>query len=284
MLAMALPLLVVVLIVRRRIGLPGWATALLLVGLLVCLVGLYATFSKSAWIAALVAIAVVLLLVLRTWRTRLAVAAVALVVAALFVPYPVYVARLLGQTVSADNPYVSIISNVQGARLSSWNPDTAEGEVSIHERVLATEAGLRMAADHPLLGVGPGRFGIEYQTPAYHSAAATRALGAAHDFLPEVAAEWGLPMLGLILLALAAAGISAARAALRGVALERFAGIAFGASLLAFLIVGLTFGVDLYRVYRVMNADVLFAGLIIAACVSLAAVPAPGTAPGQAGA
>jgi O-antigen ligase len=282
MLAMALPLLVVVLIVRRRIGLPRWATALLIVGLLVCLVGLYATFSKSAWIGTLIALTVVLLLAIRTWRVRLGVVAVALVIAALFVPYPVYLARLFGQTVSADNPYVSVISNVQGARLSSWNPDTAQGEVSISERVLATEAGLRMAADHPILGVGPGRFGVEYQTPAYHSAAATRALGAAHDFLPEVAAEWGLPMLMLIVLALAAAGISAARVALRGAALERFVAIAFGASLLAFLIVGLTFGVDMYRVYRVMNADVLFAALIIAACVSLAAVPAPVKAPEQA--
>jgi O-antigen ligase len=283
MLAMALPLLVVVLMVRRRLGLPGWATALLVLGLLVCLLGLYATFSKSAWIGSLLALVAVVLLIVRTWRARLAAAAAALVVAAIFVPYPVYIARLFGQTVTADSPYLNIISNVAGARISSWNPDTAEGEVSITERILATEAGLRMAADHPLLGVGPGRFGVEYQTPAYHSATATRALISAHDFLPEVAAEFGLPMLVLIVLALAAAGISALKVAIRRDGLGRFAAIGFGASLLAFLVVGLTFGVDLYRSYRVMNADVLFAGLIVAACLSLAASRPPAPEPEETG-
>jgi O-antigen ligase len=284
MLAMALPLLVVLLIARRRLGLPGWATAALALGLLVCLVGLYVTFSKSAWIGSVVAIAAVFLLVVRTWRARLVVAVVGLVVAAVFVPYPVYVARLFGQTVSADNPYLGIISSVTGTRNLSWNPDTGEGEVSIGERLLATQAGLRMAADHPLLGVGPGRFGVEYQTPTYHAAAATRALGSAHDFLPDVAAEFGLPMVVLIVLALAAAGLTALRVAIRGVGLERFAAIGFGASLLAFLVVGLTFGVDLYRVYRVMNADVLFAALLVAACVSLAVSRPAAAAPEGSGA
>jgi O-Antigen ligase len=279
MLAMALPLLLVALLGRRRLGLRNWMVALLLVGLVFSLTGLYETFSKSAWIGALAAIVFVTIAIARTWPQRGAILLAALVVAAFIVPYPLYLIRALGQPTDSTNPYVAVISGFQGGRLSSWNPDSSEGEVSISERVLATEAALRMAADHPLLGVGPGRFGVEYAAPPYHPAAATRNLGSAHDFFPNLAAEQGIPVALVVFLVFAAACVALARVYRSGDRLSRFLAVGVGGSILGFLIVGATFGIDLYRPYRVMNADVLFAGLLVAAafCVRARSGSDPGS-------
>jgi hypothetical protein len=271
MLAMALPLLVVVLFARGWLGLPRWSVVLLLAGLLFSLIGLYETFSKSAWIGALAAIVLVVALVSRTWPQRVAALGAGLLLAAFVVPYPLYLTRALGLSTGSSNPYVSAVSSFQGGRLSSWNPDSSEGEVSISERVLATEAAIRMAVDHPLLGVGLGRFGVEYASPRYHPQSATRALGSAHDFLPNIAAELGLPAATLVLVAFVGASIAVARAYLSGKGLTRLLAVGLGGAILGFLVVGATFGVDLYRPYRVMNADVLFAGLLVAAALSLGA-------------
>jgi hypothetical protein len=265
MLAMALPLLVVALLARRRLGLRTWMVALLLVGLVFSLIGLYATFSKSAWIGTIAAIVFIAIFLARTWPQRGAVLLVALVVAAFVVPYPLYVMRALGLPTDATNPYVSAISSLQGGRLSSWNPDTSEGEVSISERVLATEAAIRMAVDHPLLGVGPGRFGVDYAAPPYHPAAATKLLGSAHDFFPNVAAELGIPAALAVFLVFLGACVGLARAYRSGDRMRQLLAVGVGSAILGFLIVGATFGIDLYRPYRVMNADVLFAGLLAAA-------------------
>jgi O-antigen ligase len=265
MLAMALPLLLVALFARRRLGLRTWMVALLAVGLVFSLIGLYATFSKSAWIGTIAAVALIAITLARTWPQRGAVLLVVLVVAAFVVPYPLYLIRALGLPTDATNPYVSAITSLQGGRLSSWNPDSSEGEVSISERVLATEAAIRMAVDHPLLGVGPGRFGIEYAAPRYRPAAATRLLGSAHNFLPNVAAELGIPAALVVFGVYVGACVALARAYRSGDRMRRLLAVAVGGAIVGFLIVGATFGIDLYRPYRVMNADVLFAGLLAAA-------------------
>jgi O-antigen ligase len=269
MLAMALPLLLVSILAWRELGLRRWSLALLLIGLVFSLIGLYETFSKSAWIGAVAAIGFVALVWARTWPRRGAVVLAGLVIAAFIVPYPLYLIRALGQSPSSTNPYVAAISGFQGGRIASWNPDSSEGEVSISERLLATEAALRMAADHPVLGIGPGRFGIDYLSTRYRPRTATRKLGSAHDFLPNLAAELGIPAAILVFLAFVIASAALVRAYLSGDRLRRLLAVGLGGSIIGFVIVGATFGIDLYRTYRVMNADVLFAGLLVAAGLCL---------------
>jgi O-antigen ligase len=281
MLAMALPLLLVSILAWRELGLRRWSLALLLIGLVFSLIGLYETFSKSAWVGAVAAIGFVALVWARTWPRRAAVVLAGLVIAAFIVPYPLYLMQALGQSPNATNPYVAAISGFQGSRIASWNPDSSEGEVSISERVLATEAALRMAADHPVLGIGPGRFGIDYLSNRYRPRAATRKLGSAHDFFPNLAAELGIPAALLVFLAFVIASAALVRAYLSGDRLRRLLAVGLGASIIGFVIVGATFGIDLYRTYRVMNADVLFAGLLVAAALCLGARSANEAASGN---
>jgi len=264
MLAMAMPLLVAGLALRSRLGLAPWVTVLLLIGVVADIAGTYATFAKSAWLGVIVSVSVVLLLAARTWRWRGATVVAGVLALALVVPYPAVILRALGVG-GSDSAVVSILL---GPRAATCDATTSQGEVSVTERVLATEAGIRMAIDHPLLGVGPGNFGSEYAT-TYRPTTATRALGAAHDFFPNLLAEFGVPM-ALLVVALTIAALMAAIRAYRGRDdLRRLLAAAFGAGLIGFLVVGTTFGVDLYRSYRVMNADVLFAGLLLGACLTL---------------
>ena len=267
-LATIIPILIAFLIWRGTIGLGRLRVAIALGGLAILLAGLYLTYSKGAWLGSWLAVAAVIGVRFSRPRQLLAVIAGALLILAIIVPYPLYILRALNIDAGASNPYVKLISGVQGQRFSSWDVDSPDGEVSISERWRATQAGLRMAIDHPLLGVGPGRFGVEYAT-AYADPGATRHLGSPHNLFPEVAAELGLPAALLLLFAFAAAGLSAWRAARGPDPFLRALGGAFGAALLAFLAVTATFGLDLYRDYRVMNSDVIVAGLIVGACVAL---------------
>lgn len=269
MLAMALPLTFAVLLVRHVLGLRPWATGLILLGFALSVFGLYVTFSKSAWIGAIVAVGILIIVTVGTWRRRVAIALAGLVVAALFIPYPLYVLDALHVDRGLASSYTSLASRIMGPRFASWNPESSEGEVSITERLLATQAALAMAVDHPLLGVGPGEFQKQYESARYHPAAATRPLQSAHDLIANLAAEFGLPMAALVVAALGLAALGSLRALRSRDRLVRMVGAGFGAALVGFVIVAQTFGVDLYRDYRVMNADVLFAGLIIAALVVL---------------
>jgi len=267
-LAMAIPLAVAGLLSWKAIGLrrPG---AIALVGLLaILLLGLYLTFSKSAWLATAFAI---LLVVAGRFRRRRELGALVVASAiglSLIIPYPLLLLRAVNIELPATNPYVELLTKVQGGRLLSWDVGSPEGEVSIGERWKATLAAGKMVIDHPLLGVGPGRFGAEY-AGRYADPGATRALGAPHDLLPEVASELGIPAALLLILALFGAGWSAWRAARARATDARILGAGFGAALAGFIVVTATFGLDLYRDYRVMNSDVILAALVIGACVAL---------------
>jgi O-antigen ligase len=48
------------------------------------------------------------------------------------------------------------------SRLDSWNPATAAGQGLVMFRTHAAEAGLRMAVDHPLFGVGLNQYHSYY--------------------------------------------------------------------------------------------------------------------------
>lgn len=268
MLVMSLPLAIGALVYARarlairpvRLGLLGMIVLLTL--------GLYLTFTKGPWLAGLIAVSALLVAYARSWRPRLAILVGAAVVLALIVPYPLYLIRAL--TPSVADQALTVVSTIQGGdRADSWDPETAEGEVSITERFLATRAAVAMAIDHPLLGLGPGGFAGAYAT-RYHPAAATRALQSPHDLIADLAAEFGLPLTAIIVVVLAGAAIGGLRVVRRGPPGARTLALAFGAGLGAFIVVGFTFGIDLYRPWRVMNSDVLFAALLCAGLVGLA--------------
>jgi O-antigen ligase len=65
-----------------------------------------------------------------------------------------------------------------------------------HSRIMAWKAGMRMIADHPVLGVGLGRF--KPLMPQYADKGTTTDT-MAHNTYIEVAAELGLPTLGVFL-------------------------------------------------------------------------------------
>jgi hypothetical protein len=229
----------------------------------------YLTYSKSAWIAALGVFVGLALAVPATRRGR-GVALVAVVLAsALVLPYGELIAVATGNSNTSTTPPAN-------DRQDSFNPNSPEGEISITGRYLATKAAIAMAVDHPILGVGPGLFGVEYAGP-YHDPQAKEALQSPHDMLPGVAAEYGLPLSILLALVVAAALIRAWRLWRSTLDLARLLALAFGLSLVAFMIVATLFGTDLYRAYRYMNTDVLYFGLILGAIVVLRA-DAPGTA------
>ncbi|MBI3746293.1 MAG: O-antigen ligase family protein [Chloroflexi bacterium] len=267
-LAMAIPLAAAGLLSWKAIGLRR-SGAIALLGLLAILgLGLYLTFSKSAWLATAFAILLVIAGRFRRRRELGALIVASAIGLSLIIPYPLLLLRAVSVDLPATNPYVELLTKVQGGRLLSWDVGSPEGEVSIGERWKATLAAGRMVIDHPLLGVGPGRFGAEY-AGRYADPGATRALGAPHDLLPEVASELGLPAALLLLVALFGAARSAWRAARARAADLRVLGAGYGAALAGFIVVTATFGLDLYREYRVMNSDVILAALVVGACVAL---------------
>jgi hypothetical protein len=230
------------------------ATLLRLAGALIfalLLLEIALTFSKSAWIAgATVGLGMALALP-GTWRRRgFGVAGIG-AVAIFFV-------------------LVSAVTNAPtSGRNNSFDPNSPEGEASITARFQATKAAVHMAIDHPILGVGPGLFGYQY-AGHYRSADVKDLLQSAHDMIPNVAAEYGIPLALIFSLTVVAALISVLRTWLSGAGLARLLALTFGLSLVAFMTVATLFGTDLYRTYRYMNTDVVFLGLLLGAIVVLA--------------
>ncbi len=274
MLAITMPLLVAAAFVWRSEGRTiAWKLAAAAAGVEV--VAAYLSFTKSAWLGCLAGITLTLLLVAPTWQRRIQVLVASAIIAALFIPYPAFVLGAVSKDFAGR--YDSFMTGIQGTdRAQSWNPTTAEGEVSIVERLTATKAGLAMTRDHPLLGVGPGGFEAAY-AGAYRNPSATRTLGSPHDVFVDLSAEFGLPMAALVTLVLASALVIALRTATRTVrrgsrsVLPPIAPAAAGlaGALVAFVVVGVTFGIDLYRPWRYHDSDVVFAALLIAAACAL---------------
>lgn len=270
MLAMAIPLLAGALLARRALRLRSWQTVAVGIGLSVALLSLYLTFQKSGWLATVGGLLVLGLAMLARPRLRLAVLAAVLAASALIVPWPALLIRPVAPGL-ADS-YDRFIVAVQGSdRASSWDPSTPQGEVSITERFRATSTALRMALDHPLLGVGLDRFAANYAGP-YHDPTATRSLDSAHDLLPNLAAELGLLAAALVALAMAAGVVACWRTWRRPRDdLARLTAAGLGSSLVAWWIVSATFDPDLYRTWRLMSSDVIFAAMLVAMAIALEA-------------
>ena len=273
-LVIALPLLLAPIVLGRANGLSGRTRGVILIGFVISFLALYLTFSKGAWLGALAGVSLLFLLIAGTWLKRAFVVVVAALVAMLIVPYPLYFATALN--LPPDNfivqAYQGALGTLQGSdRLSSWDPSTSTGEVSVNERALAWSAAVDMAIHHPVLGVGPGRFGEELATePA--AAGMTRALGSAHNLLLNIAAEFGLLSLALVV-AFLLGSLGVDLRAFRGLQPQaRVVGLGLGCALAGHSVMANTTGADLYEPYRVMNSDVLFLALLIGAAIALAAV------------
>ena len=242
--------------------------ALLLTILVGCMVGLFLTFSKSAYLATTAGIVMALFLLVGTWRKRVAIILSAGVLSSILIPWPALVLQPIPAAASA---YRAIdIALVGESRFDSWNPATLAGHGSMAERFYAVEGGVSMALDHPLLGVGLDQFRYNYITLGYRPHAATTLVDHAHSVFPEIAAELGVPVMVLVL-----AALLAALWAMRRVYQDpmdrttRALAVGLAAATVAWVIAGTAFGVDIYRAVRDQSTDVVTIVVLVAAAIAL---------------
>ncbi len=274
MLVAAIPATATLLLVPRREG--RWfavarVAAWLAIGLFV--VALFLTFTKSAWLSAALVSVLLIILLVRTWRARAGLLLVVAVLLAVGVPYPLAVLRVAVPDAAAA--YESFLGSLQGSgRLESWDPDTYQGSGSIGIRVEAVGAAAEMAAGSPLLGVGPGRFGPEFARLRPDSS--VPGLQSAHNLLPNLAAEYGLPLATIVGVGFAVL-VAWSLVSARGMAGEpRVVATVIGVSLIGLASMASLFGMDLYRSYRTMNSDVLTAAILAGLAWSAALWPRGG--------
>jgi O-antigen ligase len=257
------------LLARHRLGLSRQLTALLLVAIALTLTGLFFTISKSAWLSATAAAAILAPLAVRSRRRRAAAAVAAIALSAVFVPWPTL---LLQATPAASAAYRTAIVQVVGSsRLNSWDIDTLAGHGSMAERYYALEGGVRMALDHPVLGVGLDQFSRYYVRGQYRPAQAHMLVDHAHSLFPEVAAELGL--LAAVLLALLILGTMWAMWRAWRTArsdLSRAMAASILAAVTAWVTGAILFGCYFYRPFNLQASDVATFAVLVGMAVALA--------------
>ena len=267
MIAMAAPLIVGALLCRRTLGLSRAVVALLSIAGLIGVPALFLTFSKSGWAATAAGILLCVLLLAETWRRRAAIVVGSALVSAFVVPWP---ALILQVVPPANDAYRSVMVSIMGqSRFDSWNPATIAGEGSLSERFYATTAGIRMAIDHPLLGIGLAQFQSQYAAN-YKPAQAHLTPDHAHSWLPEIGAELGLLVLALVVVIFGAAllGLWRLYRAPPDPETRSLAAILLSA-LVAWVVVATAFGGELYRPWRNMSSDYVMMVMITAAALAL---------------
>jgi O-antigen ligase len=169
-----------------------------------------------------------------------------------------------------ENAYSAVMIRMVGAsRYYSWNPAMLSGRGSLVERLLATEAAVHMAADHPILGIGLDQFKTDY-VGGYKTSQAHLALDSAHTFWPEVAAELGIPALLVVVLIFASAMLALWRVYRAPPdRLTRLLALTLLASLVAWLLVATAFAGDMYRPWRNMSSDFVMMAMLVAAAFAL---------------
>jgi hypothetical protein len=269
MLAMTTPLLLALLLaVRKRyVYLPRPVVALLLAAVPLDVASLFLTFTKSAYLASFGGCLVLLLLFVHGWRRRSAILLAVTLASAVVIPWP---ALVLQAAPPLNQAYRSAMVAVVGqSRFDSWNPSTPTGKGSVMERWYATQAGIKMAIDHPLLGISLDQFGTEYAAE-YKPAAAHLDLDWAHSMLPEVAAELGFPALILDLFIYAAAMFAVWRVYRSPPdQLARLLASALLATMVAWQIAGTAFAGDMYRPWRNMASDYVTMMVLVTAAFAL---------------
>jgi O-antigen ligase len=267
--ATIIPLGVAAFAARRSLQLPLWATATIVVSFGLGLAGLFLSFSKSAWLAAAFAIVLVMLLIIKTWRRRIALVFASAVISSILIPWP---ALFLQVAPAVNAEYRTVMVSLVGeARFDSWNPETLAGRGSLTERFYAVDAGVRMALVNPIFGVGLDQFGPNYWNPAYRPAAAKDALDHAHSFFPEIAAELGLIAAVFAFVIYAAALWAMLRIYRRtNDQLTRILAAGLAAAIVAWLVVATAFGCFIYRPTLDLSSDVVASVVIVAAAIALA--------------
>jgi O-antigen ligase len=267
LLAMAVPLILGVLLARRSLRLTWSSSVLLLVALVACMAGLFLTFSKSAWLATAIATTLLLLLAARGWRSRGAIVVAAGLLSTLVVPWP---ALVLQYAPPLNAAYRTAMVRIVGqSRFDSWNPATIAGQGSVMFRVRAAEAGLHMATDHPLIGVGLNQY-HRYYMAGYAIAPVDKSIDHAHSIWPELAAELGYPAMALVALIYAAALLALWRVYRNPPdRATRVLAAMFMAAVVSWIIVATAFGTDIYRPARNMSSEIVMMGVLVAAAFAL---------------
>jgi O-antigen ligase len=257
MLVVAVPAASAPFFVRER-----WArvaTVLGSVAIALFVLALFFTYTKSAWLSAAIVATLMVVLLVDTWRPRVPLLLTIALLLAAVVPYPLPLLRIAAPGLAAG--YEAFLVSTQGpGRVESWDPDTYNGSGSISIRFEAVGAAAQITAGSPLLGVGPGGFQREFAR--IRPDASVPELQSAHNLLPNLAAEYGLPFallaaIGLLLVLRRTFGLRHSADPLL-----RVAGIAVALALVGFLAMATLFGNDLYRQYRTMNTDVVIAALL----------------------
>jgi O-antigen ligase len=269
MLALTLPLLLALLLAHRNgyLRLNRTVRVLLVAAVPVDVAALFLSFTKSAYLASAGGCLILLLLFVHSWRRRAAIVGTVLILSAVVIPWP---ALVLQASPSLNQAYRNVMVTIVGqSRFDSWNPATSAGRGSLVERWYATQAGIQMALDHPLLGVSLDQFQTEY-IGHYKPAQARLDLDWAHSMLPEVAAELGLPALLLDLLIYAAAMLAALRIYRSPPdPLTRLLACALIATMVGWQMMGAAFAGDMYRPWRNMASDYVVMMVLVASTFAL---------------
>ena len=268
LLAMAVPLLIGVLLAGRSLRLNASTLFLLVVALAACFAGLFLTFSKSAWLATSIATTLLVVLAARSWRSRAAIVLAAGLLSTVVVPWP---ALVLQVTPTLDAAYRTAMVRIIGeSRFDSWNPATVAGQGSVMFRVRAVEAGLHMAVDHPLLGVGLNQY-RRYYAAGYAIAPIDTRIDHAHSIWPELAAEIGFPAMALVALIYAAALLALWHVYRNPPdSATRLLAATFMAAIVSWIVVATAFGSDIYRSVRNMSSELVMMAVVVAAAFALA--------------
>jgi O-antigen ligase len=267
MVAMAVPLLAAAFIARRHLRLNRWAVLGIGAALAASLVGLFFTFSKSAWLASAAGLLALLLLAAHTWRQRGAIFLTAALLSSIVIPWPELVLRVSPGLAQA---YRNVIVRVVGqSRFDSWNPATLPGRGSLVERFYATEAAIEMAINHPQLGVGLDQFKTEY-VGQYKPPEAQLDLDSAHSMWAEISAELGFPALFLLLIVYGAAWLAAWRVYRSPPdRATRLLAAGWLAAMLAWFVVATAFAGDMYRPWRNMASDFVMMSVVVGGAFAL---------------
>jgi O-antigen ligase len=267
MLVMAIPAAASLYFLRSRFRRPRLAASGAWLTIGVMIVALFFTYTKSAWLSAALVASLTIVLLVQAWRHRVPLLLVVAVLLALVVPYPLPVLRAVAPDVASGYQFFLVTLQGQG-RLESWDPETYHGSGSIGIRLESIGAAAELTAGSPLLGVGPGGFQREFAR--IRPDASVPGLQSAHNLLPNLAAEYGLPFMLLVAIGLLWSIRAGLRTRLARASVPRVVGTLLGISLIGFLCLATLFGVDLYRTYRTMNLDVVTAALLTGLTYSVA--------------
>lgn len=164
--------------------------------------------SEQRWtfraVAALCAVAIIITIVLTNSRGALlgvvVVAFASLVLSrrrAFLLPGLVFGLALVALLVPVST-FERALAGIETARLLLGDADIV-GDPAVIQRISVMRAAMRMFADNPLFGVGPGQFPTNYEVYSLRYALDMTAPPAAHNLYLEIAAEQGVA--GLILFA-----------------------------------------------------------------------------------